>query len=304
MRITNQMSSMLVMGNLSATYDRLFSLQNQVSSGKRITRSSDDPVGTSQSLILRGAVAGIEQYSRNVERAKAQLALVDTSLGSISTALQESKRIALLGANSATSAEQRKNLALQVQQQIDNIVQAVNVTSMDRYIFSGFKTLNAPVTENPGGTPPYQYNGDDGEVRAQVSDSMSLGISLTARQVLNFDGLTDPAVPDILSVLTGLKQDLESGDAAAVSARVGQVEKSFQNTVALRGRMGARTSQVEFQETRLEDTKLTVSNLLSNVEDADIAEAVTKLQMEQNAYQAALIAAARSVQQSLADYLK
>lgn len=304
MRITSQMNSTLVRANLGATMDRMLTLQNQASSGKRITRASDDPLGAGQALSLRSAVAGIEQYRSNTGQAKARLALVDGSLDNITKTLQDSKRLALAGANAATDPAQRQNLAAQVQQQIDSIVREANTQYMGRYAYGGDRTGDKPVTENPSGDPPYRYNGDDGVLSIPVNDSAEIPVSVTARQVLNLDGASDSSLPDTLSILTNLKKHLEAGDTDGLQTDMTQLESATRNVVSLRGAMGARAMQTSAYADRLDAAKVTMSDLQSQVEDVDFAETITQLQTEQNTYQAALLAMSRMMQPSLADYLK
>lgn len=307
MRISTGMMSGMVMSNLSGSLDRLYNLNSQMSSGKRILKASDDPVGTSQSLSLRGAISRTDQYLRNVDRAKTQMSLTDGSLKDVTTALNESKRLALMGANATTSPEQRDNLALQVQQQIDNIVQSMSATQSDHYIFSGNQMQNAPVLITPGvngGPPTYTYNGDDGKMQAQVSDATEITASITAKEVLNFGGAVDATRPDVLTNLQNLKQALIGGDSAGIQTAMAGIDKDSQTVLAQRGKVGTRVAQMDLYANRLADSKNTQSEWLSKTEDADITDVLSKLQQEQNVYQASLIAAARLGQQSLADYLK
>lgn len=303
MRISNMMSSTLMNANLTHTLDRMLKLQNQASSGMRMTRASDDPVGANQALNLRATVAGIGQFKRNVDQARTQMALMDSGLGNITKAIQEANRLGLSGANGTTDNAQRQNMALQVQQQIDGILREVNVTHLNRHIYSGHKTADVPVAINPMGTPPYTYNGDDGAMKVMVNDSTEVQVNLTAREILNM-GSTDPAKPDVLTALVNLRDGLNAGDVSKIEASLKDLDKGSQNVIAMRGQVGARGMQMEVYASQLDESKVTMSAWLSEIEGVDIAETITRLQTEQNAYQAALIAMGRMTQSSLADYLR
>lgn len=303
MRVSNLMASTVMKGNLNRTLDRMLKLQEQGSSSMRITRASDDPVGTNQALNLRGTLSGIGQYKRNVDQARAQMALMDGGLGNITRALQEASGVGLTGANATTTQAARQNLAVQVQQHIDGIVREMNVTHMNRHIYGGHQTGGAPVSASPSGTPPYIYNGDDGAMRVMVNDATEVQASLTAREILNI-GSTDPDRPDVLATLVNLRDALESGDTDRIQASLNDLDKGSQNVIALRGQLGARTKQMEVYASQLDDSKLTMSAWLTEVEGADVVETLTRLQSEQNAYQTALIAMSRMAQFSLADYLR
>ena len=304
MRVTNQMLYSRSADNITSAMDRMYVLQNQASSGKRITQASDDPVGTGQALSLQSSLNSIDQYSSNIDGAKARLDQTDVTLNNISQVLQQSKTLALSAANATADDAQRQSYAVQVQQQIDSLVQEINTTYMGQPLFGGYKTDAIPVTASAGGPTPYQYNGDDGVLHVAVSDSTQIDASITAKEVLNFGGAADPSVPDTLSVLSGLKDALNSGDQGALQTSLKQLDASYQNTVTLRGRMGAQSAQLDVYSSRLADAKTTMSQSLSNIEDVNIADTLTQLQSEQNVYQSSLIAASRISQTSLADYLK
>jgi flagellar hook-associated protein 3 FlgL len=304
MRITNTMISTTLNANLSASAERAYSAQSQVSSGKKITRASDDPGGAGRALALRSSASGIEQYEKNVKEAVPQLQRADSALDGMVKALQEAKRLALNGATATASPEQRSTLAEQVSQQIEIIVKEINVTHLDRPLFGGFNTDVPPMAPDTTGPLPYKYQGDDGIRRVPVSDTTSVEISMTAKDILNLEGKVDPSQPDTLSILVGLKDALLANDQGAIQEKLKQVDISTQNTIALRGKVGNRVRQLETFGEGLADAKLLVTDQLDGVESADLAEALTKLQTEQNAYQASLIAASRMIQPSLADYLR
>lgn len=291
--------------NLGSAIDRLMTLQNQASSGKRISSVSDDPLGAAQAMSYRSSLASIDQYTKNVTQAKLQLGIADSTLANVNKALQEAKRVGLQGANAATSDDARKALAVQVQQQIDNILQDVNATNLDRNLYGGFVTNAKPVTLNPlGTTPPYVYNGDDGVTKVAMNDSTEIQTNVTAKQILNFGGAADPTAPDLMTTLVGLRDALNANDTTAIQTGLKNLEGGIQNNITLRGLVGARAQQVELHATRLAETEANISEQLSAVENVDITKVLTQLQTEQNVYQASLLATSKMVQSSLADYLK
>lgn len=292
------------MANLSAVQERMYVLQTQGSSQKRITKASDDPLGTARSLSLRASLATVDQYSANAARGKAQLGNVDGALDSITQSLRNAKQYALTGATATTDATTRSNLATQVQQVIDSVVSQMNTTYLDRFVFGGNQTQTTPITADPTGPTPYKYNGDAGVATAQVSDTTGVDVSITAAKVLNFGGVTDASRPDTLSVLVSLKNHLLSGDTAAMQTDISNIDAATKSVVGQRGAMGTNAAQLDLYSTRLVDTQTNLTNQLSGVEDVDVAQTITQLQTEQNVYQAALLVAARMSQQNLGDYLR
>jgi flagellar hook-associated protein 3 FlgL len=184
-------------------------------------------------------------------------------------------------------------LAQEVQQKIDNIVGDMNASFNNRHLFSGFRTDSDAVATSPNAATPYQYNGDDGKLKIAVNDNTEVQIGVTAKDALNMDGSMDPNQPDILD-----------NNQDGIQSRLKEIDFGFANVNSLRGQLGIRSAQIDVYNNRLEDSKVSLSDSLSKVEDVDFTEVVTQLQTEQNAYQATLIATSRMDQQSLADYLK
>ena len=304
MRVTNSMITGTVVGNLNGALERLTNYQNQVSSGKRITRASDDPAGTGRSMALRSSLADTEQYAKNIDGVTGRLKQMDVSLGNISGALAQTKRLALSGGSSTMDSTQRGLLANQVQSQIDSVLNEVNGKYLGSQLYGGHKTDTIPVAQTPTSPPAYAYNGDDGVTRVQVSDNTTMDVSLTAKQILNFDGATDSSVPDVLSVMTGLKEDIASGNLDGITEKLKQLDTSYDNVLAQRGAVGVKSQQLNLYSDRLADAKQSLSGLITDNEEVDLTEAVTGLQREQNAYQASLIAASQIIHPSLADFLK
>jgi flagellar hook-associated protein 3 FlgL len=303
MRISNLMTSTAVMGNLSTTMERMSRLQIQASNGKRILQASDDPVGTAHAMGLRSSMASVEQYTRNVTLAQGQIGVVDNALDSVTKSLADAKRIALTANNASSDQATRSNLAVQIEQDINSILDRMNSTYQNRHVFGGNQTDKNTIVVNAGGTPPYNYNGDAGVTQVQVSDSTDIAVSITAADVLNMGGAHDASRPDVLTVLVNLKKDLESGDLSRMQDHLSQLDAASQNVVSQRAMIGAKGAQLDVYSTHLADLTLNLSNQLMQVEDVDLAQTLTQLSAEQNVYQAALIAAAKINKQSLADYL-
>jgi flagellar hook-associated protein 3 FlgL len=305
MRITNGMISSQMATNLNAPMEKLMELQNQASTGKRIAKASDDPLGTSTALHLRSSLDGMDQYQKNLTDAKTRLATVDTSLGNITRALQQVKQMALMGANGLADETGREVYAAQVHQQMDIIVHEANTSYLGKPLFGGNQTSSQPVTTDPSNASIYTYNGDDGVKKIAINDTTDLTVSITAKEILNFDHAAEPSQPDVLSLLGDLAEDLKTGNQTGIQDKLKQLDGVTQNVVVQRGKMGTVAQQVDFYAERMTLSQATVNQQLSDVEDVDITQTLTQLQAEQNVYQSSLLAASQMAHNpTLADYLK
>jgi flagellar hook-associated protein 3 FlgL len=123
------------------------------------------------------------------------------------------------------------------------------------------------------------YTGDSGQIKYQVSSG-------TTSQV-NIPG--DSVFKPVFDALISLRDDLQSGDIAAISdSDLKKIDDASDNLLSWQAEVGARTNQLENTSQRLDDLKTNFTKLLSDNEDVDVAATIMDLKMQQNVYQAAL----------------
>jgi len=294
MRITQEMMANNLSRNLSQNTEKLMNAQSIVSSGKKITKASDDPVGMSNILDYRKTLESVDQYSRNISQANTGLNLADSTLSDIEALLNQAKQLALAQANGTTSNDDRQIAAGQVQQIRDQIVQLANTKQGNQYLFGGRKTGSPPYDPNH---PETGFQGDDGQNQVVIGDGVTLDTHVSGKQA--FAGATDPVV-----ALTNLIQGLNANDSSAITSSLDSLDQSMTQVTDTRADVGLTLNHLDATETHLSDLKLNIQALLSNTEDANYTQAVTDLTVQQSAYQSSLAVAAKIVQPSLLDYLK
>ncbi|HAA64525.1 MAG TPA: flagellar hook-associated protein FlgL, partial [Thermoanaerobacter sp.] len=82
------------------------------------------------------------------------------------------------------------------------------------------------------------------------------------------------------------------------------VDKQMENVLAVRAEVGAKSNRIDLIQNRLQDDNYNFTALLSKSEDADLAQVITNLKMDENVYRASLAAGARIMQPSLIDFLR
>jgi flagellar hook-associated protein 3 FlgL len=294
MRITQQMITNQVNGNLSKNIEKLTKTQNLISSGKRITQASDDPVGMAKVLDYRKALDTIDQYGRNVSQARSGLEAGESTLSSIGELLTRAKELALSQATGTASPETRKNMAAEARQIRDQLMQLANTKQGDRYMFGGRRTDVPPYDPV---NPATGFQGDDSGVSVMVADGVTMDMAVSGKQIFN-NGV-DPVV-----VLTNLIQGLDANDQTAISNQLDPLDQSLTQVTNERADVGARLNRLDSTESHWADLKINIQKMLSNTEDLDIAQAAMELTAQQTAYQASLSSTAKIIQPSLLDYLK
>lgn len=110
--------------------------------------------------------------------------------------------------------------------------------------------------------------------------------------------------PDLLGNLMLLIDGLQRNDREAVGALIGTLEAAANKTLETRSAVGAGIRRMNSTSDRLADLELSMTRLLSEIEDADIIKVTTELATQQNIYQAALNASARVLMPSLVDFIR
>jgi len=113
----------------------------------------------------------------------------------------------------------------------------------------------------------------------------------------------DAGRSDALETLRQIEEALRAGDRVAIANGLTDSQWHLDRLLALRGEMGTRMQQVQMGKQRLGDGVLTLRDLLSEVQDVDIAEALIGLKSQEITYQAAAAAASTIHRASLLNYL-
>jgi flagellar hook-associated protein 3 FlgL len=301
-RITSNMIQRSVLADLNDISNRLSKTQQRMSSGKQITRPSDDPYGTSRALSLRTDIAGTQQYQRNVGEATAWQSVTDSALAKITEAVQRARDLTVQGANDSAGQAARNAAAAEIDQLIASVKQEANASYGGRYVFAGTATNTAPYAVAGADT----YLGDTAAVAREIGPGVSVQVNVIGQSLLG-DG-QGAADGKLLNVLRDISDHLKSGITAdANSLRTTDLKALDTNLDALsqtRATVGATTNRLESADSRLQEVEESLTKLLSNVEDADMAQTYTDFSMQQSVYQSALRAGSNIVQQSLLDFLR
>ena len=287
MRVANKSIYEMVKYNLSQITDEMSRANKVISSGKRITELSDDPVGLVQSLHIRSALSGLEQTGRNISLGESWLSAAESSLTEVQTILSNAKALCVQMASGTTGPGQRASAALTVQNMLEEVISLANTEVAGRYIFSGSRTEEAPFEQD--GT----YRGNN--------TSFSIKIGRDATIEIGQDG--EPIFSDIFTALNDLKSALETNDVDRIGSALGDLDEQFQAVTRRISEVGSRRARMEIKGRILEDLKLGNRERLSVLEDADIAEAIVELKSIELAYQAALTSSSKIMTLSLMDYL-
>lgn len=156
-------------------------------------------------------------------------------------------------------------------------------------------------------TPHMVYRGDGNDSQISVGEGQTVTANVRGHQFFlgdsNMDGTTDSGRVSLFGTLENFKFALEDDDQAAIQTIIDQVNQSVGTMSEGQGVIGGRLNMVESAKNDLSQRSITIEGLRSQIEDADMATAITNLSATEAVYQATLGTAARVLQRSLLDYL-
>ena len=292
MRVTQGSTSRGALLGLQASAGRLSALQQQLSSGRQITKPSDSPTGTVSALQLRSQLKQIAQYQANATDALGWLTTVDSAYNSISTQLQQVRTLVVQGMNTGTgSASSNEALAQQVDQARASLLSLANSSYLGRPVFGG--TTAGSVAFDAAGN----YVGDTGTVSRTVGPNTTVD--------LNTPGTTGfgPNGGNLFDLLSTISNDLRtnpSGLGADLSA-LDTRQLALTNDQSL---AGAKYQRIQGVQTTSNTNTIELKSQLSELQDIDLADMAVQVSSANAAYQAALATTAKISQISLLDFLR
>ena len=300
MRITNKMLSQNLLRNLESAQGKMDQIQNQMSSGLRISRPSDDPVGIQNAMRLKSNISSVEQWKSNADSALSYMSTTDSTLGDVTSILQRVRELTVQGANGSLATDDRNAIKNEVDQISHQLHLMANTQVGSKYIFSGTATdkklQNWDAVSETWETQ--DSTGNDQEVEFEIGSNLSLPISVNGRELFG------DTTKGIFATLGKLSTALENGDSTGISNLLDDIDSNVNSVIAVRSELGARTNRMTALREQLDTMSTNLQKNLSSIEDADIAKTIIDFKSQENVYKAALSVGAQIIQPSLVDFMR
>ena len=410
-RISTSQMQQNAINAMMKQHGKLSRTQQQVATGNKIFKPSEDPVAASRVVNLKSSLAAIDQHQSNVDAARARITLSEGVLSSAVESLHRARELAIQANNDSQNDSTRSFIAAEIIQIQDALLNLANTTdSNNEYLYSGALSKFKPFSRNEAGG--FEYNGDESSREIQISHSRRIAVDDPGSKVFleikngngifntsdglenKGTGIIDPGsasgdyvydtyaivfdksfpeyadsnnageIPTTYSVIdsegrvlsagipfqsnkeivfngvhTAIKGEPEDGDVFTVRPSQNQnifttlenliralksktpeandkigfhnsmnrslidLSQSLDKILEVRGEIGARLNALDSQETINEAYKLQIREILSNVEDLDFAEAVSRLNLELTGLEASQKAFTRVQDISLFNFL-
>ncbi|MCP3979340.1 MAG: hypothetical protein GY716_08430 [bacterium] len=290
MRIGDSTLYLRFLANLGFQRARTSEALDSLADNKRVRVASDDPVGSAESLALRGRLARLAGYDRAARSAQTDLATLEGVLGQVGSLLSEARTKAMAGA-STPAGEPEPIRAGEIESLRDQLLALANKSQRGRYLFAGTETL----------TPPFgsdgSYAGNDDEVLAPLDSAEEVGVTFSGRSVF-IDG------DNLFALLDDVAQALRDGRSADVAAAGPRLDAALDRINEVHAESGFRLNRITNALDNLADEALGLTRRIVEIENIDEAEVILQLQSSASAAEALSAAAARVLGRSLFDYLR
>jgi len=308
MRIASANTFDASLAQLQRRQKALSEAQEQLTSGKRVLRASDDPAAAAVAERALSAISRSDAHQRALDASRTATQLTESALGEAGELLQQARELLVGAGNGSYTDADRANLGQVIAGLRGDLLALANRRSSDgRHLFGGQGGDGPPLQDGPGGVG---FNGTPGQATTAVGASAPL--SVDGRAVwLQVD---DPGAPgqslSVFDVMDRLTHELTTAGRSqsevmeTVSRGLAEIDASSANLSTWRTRTGATLNRLDALSDQVSQDRLDARQARSEAEDLDMVQAISDFQNRQSGYDAALKTYSIVQRMSLFDYLR
>ena len=304
MRVTTKMLTNNFQKNMNKNLNRFQKIQNQLASGKLVSKPSDNPFLATRIMDYQTEIARKEQYERNIGDVTGFMDVTDTVLGQVTDQLNRFKELTVK-ADSTESEADLKIIATEMDELMKTMTDTLNTTFNDKYIFSGTATNTKPFELNNGAIT---FNGNADTIKIEVGQGIYIDQNIPGQEVLGRIEETDAngntVTYNVFDSMNKISEALKNGDTEQANKLMGHIDQHIDNVLQIRGKVGSVQNRMEIMLDKTKEEILSSTELLSNAQDVDYAEKFIEYMALQASYQSTLQISSQIIQPSLLDFLR
>ena len=281
-RATSRMGT--IQNNLATT-------QAQLSAAKQILSPSDAPDKAAAIQRLKGEIDRQESNSQNLQVAIRRFRVEESSLTTSLTLLDRLKELSLQAANDTVGPDDRKAIAVEMHSIRDQLLGLSNTRDdSGNYIFSGTRVNVPAFAQDANGQ--VQYQGDQTQISIPAGSERQVQFTRSGTDVYSRVVRTDShgitTSVGFFDALDQMIKAVETNQTAGIQQGVGELTQMHNNVSLALAETGADQATIDYQLQVIDETALRLKSTLSEVEDLDYTSAVTRMNKEMMALQAAM----------------
>lgn len=308
MRITQAYAFENSISSLQKRQQALTDAQEQLTSGKRVRKGSDDPAAAATAERALAAQSRAEAQMRALDASKNAMQLTESALGTAGELVQQARELLVSAGNGSYSDSERATIALAIRGLRDELLAVANrEDGAGRYLFGGQGADGPPLLDAPGGV---SYNASPGQTQAALGEASPLAIDGRAAWLQAPSAATQGSTDSLFDVMDRVVGELltPGRPGAQVAQGVADGLRDFdavgENLAAWRARSGEALNRIDRIGERLSQNRLDAQTERSDAEDLDMIQAISDFQNRQSGYDAALKTYSLVQQMSLLQYLR
>ncbi|CNG87882.1 flagellin [Yersinia kristensenii] len=280
MRVTNASLSRIMMDSMVNRTVEYAKLNEQLTSGKRVNKISDDPVASMQLVQLENSKSDVSQYKTNVVRLSGNYSVQEASLNSLDKQLLVVRDKMLAAKNGNHSATESATFGREINLLLDGMMSDLNTKNSEgNYLFSGTKSNIKPI-EYDSTTQKYTFNGNNKRRDAVV------GNGITLQENTDLSSSLSTSAND-LEILTNLKKlankMIDSSITPAtynqeISTNLTAIETAAKKIGGMLTELGAKKNRLEHLSNLHDDVEIVNANLEKDLAGIDIFQVNAAMQ--------------------------
>ncbi|MSQ64736.1 MAG: flagellar hook-associated protein 3 [Limnohabitans sp.] len=288
-----------VQGSLAKT-------QEQLSTGKQITKPSDEPDKASLVTRLESEIARQKSYQGNIKSIEIRLMAEETALNSTSDVMYRMKELTVQAASDTLGAADRKTIALEMTELRTQILSLANSQdSNGNYLFAGSRVSQMPFSSDAKGV--IVYKGDQARMVVGVGDNRRMNQNIPGSDaftnVVRDDGKGGRVGVGFFQSLGDLIDAVKGSNRVAIQRGISEIDTLQQGLSDATAQVGTDLNVVDSQNNVLDEITLRLKTTMSDIQDLDYTQAITKMNKDQLALEAAQSSFAKISKLSLFNYI-
>jgi flagellar hook-associated protein 3 FlgL len=263
-------------------------LQEQISTGRRISSPSDDPVAAARALEIAAAQSSNTKFADTRQTAQLKLNTLESNLNSVTSLLVSTQSSLVAAGNGALSDTERGFLGAELKSNMEALLGLANTKDASgNYLYAGYKTSTVPFVATATGA---DYMGDSNQQLLQVDTQRQMAINASGDNVFQANG--NDVFASLSAMITLLNTPITDAATqatynAGLATTIDKLKNSVDNVLTVRTDVGQKLHEIDELDTAGSDRELQYSKSLSNIQDTDYASALSDFAKHQTIMEAA-----------------
>jgi flagellar hook-associated protein 3 FlgL len=288
---------------MSNIQNRLATTQAQMAESKQILSPSDAPDQAAAIQRLKGEVQRQDSHMRTLDVAMRRYTAEETALSASNDILTRMKELGLQAANDTLAPDDRKGVAVELKALRNQLLSLGNTRDdSGNYLFSGTRVNTPAFAEDDSGQVVYQ--GDQTQTRIPAGEERTVQFTRAGTDVFSRVVRDSGESVGFFNALDNMIEGVEGSQTDDITQGISDLNQMHSNLTLSQVQNGSDQTVVQSQLDVLDETSLRFKSTLSEIEDLDYAAAVTRMNKEMMALEAAMGSFSKISGLSLFDYIR